>query len=129
MSNKTEYIEFVKNKWTEYMTTGDKEKFLKKLKKVFAKFDSNDAEYCHSCSFFGMPDCHKTCGVVMKNLHRLGLVETVSQFGNGRTISTEESISNSAYAQQTLEDWDNRVITSASLVVNNSAENDDEENM
>ena len=33
MSNKTESIEFVKNRWTEYMTTGDKEKFLKNLKK------------------------------------------------------------------------------------------------
>ena len=129
MSNKTEPIEFVKNRWTEYMTTGDKEKFLKNLKKVFSKLDSNDADYCNSCPFFGMPDCHKTCGVVMKNLHRLGLVETTTQFGNGRTVSIEESISNSAYAQQTLEDWDNRVITTSSFVVNNSSDNDDEENL
>lgn len=129
MNNKTEPIIFVKNRWTEYMTTADKEKFLKKLKKEFAKLNSNDAERCNSCQFFGMPDCHKTCGVIMKNLHRLGLVETTIQFGNGRSVSIEESISNSAYAQQTLEDWDNRVITSASLVANNSSESDDEENM
>ena len=129
MTNNTKPIKFVKNRWTEYMTDGDKEKFLKKLKKVFAKFDSTDGEHCNSCSFFGMPDCHKTCGVVMKNLHRLGMVETTAQFGNGRTISTEESISTSAYAQQTLEDWDNRVITSTSIIVNNSSENDDEENL
>lgn len=128
MNNNSEPIKFVKNRWTEYMTTGDKEKFLKKLKKEFAKLNSNDAAYCPSCPFFGMPDCHKTCGVIMKNLHRLGLVETITQFGIGRTVSIEESISNSAYAQQTLEDWDNRVITSASLITNNASENDDEEN-
>lgn len=128
MNNKTDSIEFIKNRWTEYMTTGDKEKFLKNLKKVFTKLGSIDYEYCHTCPFFGMPNCHKTCGVVMKNLHRLGLVETITQFGIGRTVSIEESISNSAYAQQTLEDWDNRVITSASLITNNASENDDEEN-
>lgn len=44
---------------------------------------------CDKCKFVGK-SCHKTCGAIMKHLHKIGAVDLAEPFGNGRATTEAE---------------------------------------
>ncbi len=62
----------------------------------------NDFNICDKCKFVGKT-CHKTCGVLIKHLHKIGAIELAESFGNSR-VSSEAEFTDTMAVNPGLED-------------------------